>query len=582
MPLSRRTLLLAALIAPPARAAAQPATPADLDAAMDDHVAWVLSLFAGGADDLTPADVEARFDGNFRTLVPPEEFIATTRQLADQFGPLTLVEDRSSSPGEFVGLYRSESGVGVMISIAVDPATGLIAGFFITPAALPGGTPAASPAMGPAASPVAAGPVIDDPDAQIAAYQALVGQVRAIGEPAVDAIVAGDEGALTPLLSPELAASPLHGSIADVIAAHTTRQLRMTFAEVGATFFGQWDDEAISGTMLQNGTPYAFELTAETAQRGDLPDGRWTGSLRTGLRLDVTFRTGGDGELMATIDIPEQGIADVELSDVRYLAELAVGDLVQDRGFAPGGASTSYTADFGWGDALLRVIVGVNVESGTVSSMQVTPALPTPATEKEPAPLVAERLPFDGLWWVFWGGDTELQNYHVAYPPQRHACDLVIWKDGATYHGDGAKNEDYWAWSQPALAPVDGEVVEAIDGNEDLEPNTNQANPAAAAKPAGNHVVIKASDSEYVLIAHLRHGSVRVQPGDRVSAGDVLGLVGSSGNSSEPHIHIHAQTTQDIADPRAVAIPLRFASIVVDGTQSPDAAPEQGSFIAHS
>ena len=92
MPLTRRTLLFAALAIPPARAVAQPATPVDLDAMMADHVAWVVSLFDGGAADLTPADVEARFDDNFRSLVPPEELIATIRQLAGQLGPIELVE----------------------------------------------------------------------------------------------------------------------------------------------------------------------------------------------------------------------------------------------------------------------------------------------------------------------------------------------------------------------------------------------------------------------------------------------------------------------------------------------------------
>lgn len=156
MPLTRRTLLLAALIAPPARAAAQPATPVDLDATLADHVAWVVSLFDGRAADLTPAEVETRFDANFRSLVPPTELITTIQQLAGQMGPLELVEDQSTAPGEFIGVFRAASGDGVMISIAVDPKTGLISGFFITPASLPrDATSAASPAASPVASPAA-------------------------------------------------------------------------------------------------------------------------------------------------------------------------------------------------------------------------------------------------------------------------------------------------------------------------------------------------------------------------------------------------------------------------------------------
>jgi hypothetical protein len=138
-------------------AMARLATPADVDVTIDDHLAWVLSLFEGGADDLDAADLESRFDASFLRLVPPEEFIATVRQLAGAHGPLALVEEQRAETGEYLGLYRGESGEGVLIAFAVDPETGLIIGFFITPAALPAGgaTPVATPRVTPAASPAA-------------------------------------------------------------------------------------------------------------------------------------------------------------------------------------------------------------------------------------------------------------------------------------------------------------------------------------------------------------------------------------------------------------------------------------------
>lgn len=55
----------------------------------------------------------------------------------------------------------------------------------------------------------------------------------------------------------------------------------------------------------------------------------------------------------------------------------------------------------------------------------------------------------------------------------------------------------------------------------------------------GNSVVLDLGDGVYAVFAHLRRGSVRVAKGDRVRAGDVLGEVGNSGNSSEPHLHFH-------------------------------------------
>jgi murein DD-endopeptidase MepM/ murein hydrolase activator NlpD len=44
-----------------------------------------------------------------------------------------------------------------------------------------------------------------------------------------------------------------------------------------------------------------------------------------------------------------------------------------------------------------------------------------------------------------------------------------------------------------------------------------------------------------VLLAHLKQGSVAVKGGQRVAAGDIVGAVGNSGNTDEPHLHVHAQ-----------------------------------------
>ncbi len=195
------TFSLILLIAATART--PEATPGIGDA-VTDHVEWVISLFDGGANDLAVADIEARFDSNFLRLVPPEEFIGTVRQLAGVLGPLELVETQSSPDNEFIGVYRAASGDAVMISLAVDQATGLVAGFFITPAQLPVGdaTPAATPdapmAASPAALPVAQGPVIDNPEAQIAAHRERVEAIREVGEPVSEAVLAGDDAALEP------------------------------------------------------------------------------------------------------------------------------------------------------------------------------------------------------------------------------------------------------------------------------------------------------------------------------------------------------------------------------------------------
>ena len=60
---------------------------------------------------------------------------------------------------------------------------------------------------------------------------------------------------------------------------------------------------------------------------------------------------------------------------------------------------------------------------------------------------------------------------------------------------------------------------------------------------AGNHVLIKTNEDRYIVMAHMKKGSVTVREGDRVEAGSLLGKVGNSGRSEEPHLHIHCMDT---------------------------------------
>lgn len=66
----------------------------------------------------------------------------------------------------------------------------------------------------------------------------------------------------------------------------------------------------------------------------------------------------------------------------------------------------------------------------------------------------ALSLPFSGEWFVFWGGDTKEQNYHVISKAQKNAFDLVITgENGKSFKTDGDTNEDYYAFGQPLIAP---------------------------------------------------------------------------------------------------------------------------------
>lgn len=153
-------------------------------------------------------------------------------------------------------------------------------------------------------------------------------------------------------------------------------------------------------------------------------------------------------------------------------------------------------------------------------------------------------LPFSGRWLVFWGGDTKELNYHHNVRNQRFALDFLGADErGRTRKGPGAKNEDYLCFGREILAPADGVVTEAIDGVRDNAPGS--MNPFSA---LGNAVVIQHRDGEVSVLAHLKQGSVRVKAGDKVARGQVIGLCGNSGNSSEPHLHYHLQNTPVVQD----------------------------------
>jgi hypothetical protein len=153
-------------------------------------------------------------------------------------------------------------------------------------------------------------------------------------------------------------------------------------------------------------------------------------------------------------------------------------------------------------------------------------------------------LPFKGKWLVFWGGDTKELNAHHDTPNQRFAFDILGVNAKGEARKEGAKeNKDFYAYGRQILAPADGVVTQAIDGVDDNAPGS--MNPYSA---LGNAVVIQHAEHEVSVLAHLQPGSIRVKKGDKVRRGQLLGLCGNSGNSSEPHLHFHLQNTKVLQD----------------------------------
>jgi murein DD-endopeptidase MepM/ murein hydrolase activator NlpD len=182
-------------------------------------------------------------------------------------------------------------------------------------------------------------------------------------------------------------------------------------------------------------------------------------------------------------------------------------------------------------------------------------------------------LPFDSAWSVMWGGDTKDLNYHVEVPVQKHAFDFTI-KDSLqkSYKRDSKTNEDYYAFGKNIIAPCDAFVVQVIDGIKDNEPG--RVNPMFV---TGNTVILKTDKAEYLLFAHFKKHSIKVKEGQKLKQGELLGLCGNSGNSSEPHLHFHIQNVEDINT--ADGVKCYFESIRVNGISRSDYSPVKGERI---
>ena len=185
----------------------------------------------------------------------------------------------------------------------------------------------------------------------------------------------------------------------------------------------------------------------------------------------------------------------------------------------------------------------------------------------------ALALPFAGDWFVFWGGREIADNYHAADPAQRFALDFVVHEDGQSYAGDPAVLENYHCWGREILAPADGQVIATVsDLPDQLIGQTDADN------PAGNHVILALAESEFAFLAHMQQDSITVQNGDEVEKGDVLGLCGNSGNTSEPHLHFHLQTTPDLRD--GEGLPAQFTAYSADGEAMTRGEPIRGQTVS--
>ena len=202
----------------------------------------------------------------------------------------------------------------------------------------------------------------------------------------------------------------------------------------------------------------------------------------------------------------------------------------------------------------------------------------------EPPPRLIGLPLREGTWQALNSPASRVPSHGTEWLGQRYAIDLVGY-DPATGH---TKVRDwrsrFWlepperfaGFDEPVVAPEAGTVVQVYDGVGDrlacrswpgfvwftvsgvslfLIARLWRA-PAGLASVTGNHVILRLEDGTYLALMHLRRGSLQVAAGDTVNPGDVLGRVGNTGNTTQPHLHVQLM---DGADPHtARALPLQF------------------------
>jgi hypothetical protein len=129
--------------------------------------------------------------------------------------------------------------------------------------------------------------------------------------------------------------------------------------------------------------------------------------------------------------------------------------------------------------------------------------------------------------------------------PETFAIDWVRLQDGRLFAGDGARVEQWYGFGAEVLSAADGVVVSVRDGMPEERPNQPPLAVRATEDYAGNNVVVQIGPGVWAVYGHLQPGSLRVRAGDRVAAGQVLGLLGNTGNSSGPHLHFGLQGGPD-------------------------------------
>ena len=135
----------------------------------------------------------------------------------------------------------------------------------------------------------------------------------------------------------------------------------------------------------------------------------------------------------------------------------------------------------------------------------------------------------------------------VTRVPQRYAQDYIYLDPvtGEMVSGNDTIARNYYGFGKELYAVANGTVIDVRNDAPDIEITTEKP-PASVETAAGNFVILDIGNRKYACYAHMINGSVRVKPGDKVVEGQVIGLMGNSGNSDAPHLHFQVVTDNPV------------------------------------
>ncbi|MFB7938536.1 M23 family metallopeptidase [Streptomyces sp. NPDC056049] len=232
-----------------------------------------------------------------------------------------------------------------------------------------------------------------------------------------------------------------------------------------------------------------------------------------------------------------------------------------------------YPYAVGWLPFLAAAALGTGL---SVTARRAAAGVPREPVEVGP--------PVTGVWSALNSPADRVPSHGTRAYGQAYAIDIVAEDPDRLRPAFAAlaplarRPDAYPAFGAPLLAVADGTVVHAEDRQRDhlgraslpalaylLLVESAARSLAGPRRVTGNHLVLDLGNGTYAAYAHLRRGSLRVRPGDRVTAGQPLAACGNSGNSTEPHVHFQLMDGPDLDTARGVPFTWRGVGVPRNG-----------------